>query len=372
MADDNAFGIIGGRSEPYEGETTPEDELSAMFADDSPDDRLEVSPEGELPPAEDEADGAATTAVAPADGEPEEGADEPPAPQGDEDLVTEGTTPEEVDREAELLAGRFQEVDQLVDAYKNIQGAFTRVAQDRQRDQAILEQQAAMLQEQQDQLDQLVTVLQSSLAKDDPELAEKLERAQEIQAAVDARLGPIQERLQEYESYEEDPEAQALEAARQQAQVTLGSFYQSKGIQPGSDDDKAMGRTAAQLARAGVPLDIRRPEHLEVVLEAARNPDLALELAMAPNAINIPNGVERLKARVGGGTIPPATGAPAGTPPAGQQQNGPTRKRVEAFVEVGSGGAPVEAAPGEDEFDIAAKWYQQEYGSKGPLFGSTR
>ena len=373
----NALGIQGGRGEPYRDEEPPEDEMSKMFADAQPEDDLDVAPEPvniDEPTEEDEE-------LPRTQPEPDTSPDEIGEPVVDQEpLVEPGTTEEEVDaaaeEEARLLAGRFAKVEDLEQSYKELQGGFTRIAQDAQaREQREAQLQAALDQQRQEH-DQLVQMLTQQMAEQDPEFAERLQRQQEMQRMIDARI-PQPDPEDEEAYFEEERKAQEAAQFQQAAAGAITTFFTTHPeIKPLSPEDKKLTDTMALLQRSGVPLALVNPKHIEIAYEASKDERLVAELMMSPGAVNLPDGIDRLKARMGA-TIPATGEAPpngaGGTQPQ-TPQRGPSRKRLEGFVETGSGGAPVDTAPGSqgDEYDKAVDWYQRSYGAKGPLFGSKR
>lgn len=292
----------------------------------------------------------------------------PTPSEDDEPLVTPGTTPEEIDQEAERLAGIYETVPELEQGYRSLQGAFTRVSQDYRTIQSEREADAAALADLESRYEQLVDLIQQREAENDPEFAERLAQAEQIRQAVDARLGPITEAETEREQI-------AREAAETQQNQQAAAFavqtFQSRHpeVVPNGPEDRQLAIAFRELRTAGVPLDVRSVEHIEIALEAARNPNLKAELMFSPGAVNVPGGIDVLRNRVGA-TIAATGGTPQGTRPPAQ---GVAGRRPSAHVEVGSGGAPVVTAPGKqpDEFDAAMEWYEKEF-RKGPLFGSGR
>lgn len=371
----NALGIQGGRGgEPYADEDTPEDEMAKMFADATPGDELDVPPEPLTQPEPDEEEDEELPQTQP---EPPTSPEETGETQA---LVEPGTTEEEVETAAEeeerLLAGRFQKIEDLEGSYKELQGAFTRIAQDAQaREEREAALQAA-LDQQRAEHDQLVQMLTQQMAEQDPEFAERLQRQQEMQRFLDARLpqpDPEDERL----SWEEQQEEQQLQELQRAAAGAITTFFTTHPeIKPGTPEDRKLTDTMTLLQQSGVPLALVNPKHIEIAYEASKDDRLVAELMMSPGAVNLPDGIDRLRARMGA-TIPATGEAPpngaGGTQPQSPQR-GPVRKRLEGFVETGSGGAPADAAPGSqgDEFDSAREWYEKSYGAKGPLFGSKR
>lgn len=291
-----------------------------------------------------------------------------PAPADDEPLVTPGTTPQEIDEEAQRLAGIYETVPELEQGYRSLQGAFTRVSQDYRTIQSEREADAAALADLESRYEQLVDLIQQREAENDPEFAERLAQAEQIRAAVDERLGPITQA-------ETEREQAAREAAEnvqnQQAAQFAVQAFQSRHpeVVPNGPEDRQLAIAFRELRNANVPLDVRNVEHIEIALEAARNPNLKAELMFSPGAVNVPGGIDVLRNRVGA-TIAATGGTPQGTRPPAQ---GVAGRRPSAHVEVGSGGAPVVTAPGKqpDEFDDAMQWYEKEF-RKGPLFGSGR
>lgn len=361
--DDRALGIIPtGRNDPYETEDSPEDDMLAMFEDEQADDETDAPAEPASLPDDDDDD-----PQPPPPPEPDD--DETAVPTGGEALVEGDVTEAEVDAEVRLLAGRFPDTDEglaaLENSYKEAQGWATRAmqelraAEERQLD---TEEETAQLRA---QLEQLTGTVIAQMREADPEFAERLERQQEIQRQIAAAM-PAEE--------EYDPEEDAAEQFRAQAAQNVQSFYQRTGIVPQGPEDMRIQRAMNVLLAAGAPIDMRSPAHLDAVHAASVDDNLLYELALAPNAINVPGGVERLRGRISGGTIPATSGAPSPEqetqPPATQR---PRRRRVEAHVETPGGGVPPPAAPGQpvDEWDEIEAAYQKRY-SKGPIFGSVR
>lgn len=351
------MGIRPGLSEPYDEDqdrqgvpTGPDEEIMAMFAEDNDGDQIDTEPDPVDPPA------------APAS---------PPVADGDPGAAADPAPPAPAEPALDQAAAELPVVEEPYEVrYRELQRAFTQVAQDHQRRDREYQELQAYVGSQQEQFDQLVTLLQEREAENDPEFAEALTRNQEIDRLVAERLAPFEEEREQQQQREQQTVAQT------QAEQAVAVFYRDHAdIVPGSAPDLAMAQTFQQLRGAGVPLDIRRVEHLEIAREASVDPNFAAELAMQPGALNIPDGLTRLRARAGA-TVESSTGA---TPPGdgGTRQPGsngaPARRRLEASLEVGSGGAPVETAPGTqtDEFDEATKWYKNDF-QKGILFGAQR
>ncbi len=342
--------------EDVENENESDRQLMDMFEDDQPGDQPGEL-EGSVQPVDEEREpeGVPGQFVTPAA----------------EPLATEGTTEEEVEAEAQRLAGIYETVPELERGYTSLQGAFTRVSQDYRQLESNQAEIENYITQQQQQMDELVALLQAREAEQDPEFAERLARSQEIQQAIAQRLAPIEEGYAEQQ--EQQQQQSVMAQAQRQAEVAVASFHVAHpDVAPGSPADRQLADTFRQLRAANVPLDIRNPAHLEIAYEATQNPALAQELMFAPNAVAIPNGMDVLRQRVGA-----TVAASGGTPTPGTRPPAQGRKaagtRPAAHVEVGSGGAPVDTAPGKqpDEFDEAMKWYQDEY-ARGPLFGSGR
>lgn len=357
---EQTLGIVEtGRSDPYPEDGDGSDDLLAYFEDEDASDEVGAPPE----PATFEDDDEENPQPAP----PPEDDDETVAAPSD--LVTEGTTDEEIEQEVRLLAGRFPDTDeglaQLERSYGEVQGAFTRTTQELRRADERQNELEQLIAQQQSQMDQLTQAVTAQMAEADPEFAERLQRQQEINQAVQARIDA------EFEDVDEDQEA--FEQSQAVARANIASFYQRTGISPNGPEDQRMERAMQIAFQAGVPIDLRQPQHLDAILEASRDDNLLLELTMAPNAINVPGGMEHLKGRLSAGTIPPTTAAPSPeqeTRPRSTQP--PRRRRVEGHVESPGGGAPAPAAPATgDEFDEAADFYRKRF-NKGPIFGGRR
>lgn len=361
--DDRALGIIPtGRNDPYAEEDSPEDDMLAMFEDADDSDETDVPAEPATLPDDDEDDPQPPPPPEPDDDETAQ------APEG-EALVEGDVTAQEIDDEVRLLAGRFPDTDeglaQLENSYKEAQGWATRAMQElraAEERQAGTDEEVAQLQA---QLQQLTGTVIAQMRESDPEFAERLERQQEIQRQIAAAMP---------EEEEYDPEEEAAYAFQQQAAANVAAFYQRTGVVPQGPEDAKIQRAMNVLLAAGAPIDMRSAAHLDAVYAASGDDNLLYELAMAPNAINVPGGVERLRARTAGGTIPATSGAPSPEqetqPPATQR---PRRRRIEAHVETPGGGVPPPAAPGQpaDEWDEIEAAYKKRY-SKGPIFGSVR
>lgn len=290
------------------------------------------------------------------------------APAPEEPLVTPGTTPSEIEQETERLAGIYETVPELENGYRSLQGAFTRVSQDFRRAESDREADRQAMADLEGRYDELVELIQQREAENDPEFAERLAQAQAVRAAVDERLGPIEE--SDRARQEQFAQEQEQYQAQQQAAFAVQAFQsRHPEVVPNGPEDVALAAAFRELRGAGVPLDVRSTDHIEIALEAARNPNLKAELMFSPGAVNVPNGIDVLRQR-SGATIAATGGTPQGTRPPAQ---GVAGRRPSAHVEVGSGGAPVVTAPGKqpDEFTEAMDWYEKEY-RKGPLFGSGR
>lgn len=337
-----------------------DEDLSEMFADD----------DGGTEPGEVVNEtGDPTATPPPEDPEPVEAEfsapDWGPEPvEEPEQEPVEEPEPAPAEAAAPRLAKKYDTPEELENAYLEVQTGFTRVAQDNARMRAQNQQLQQQIQAQSEQMNQIIQFLQEDAAERDPEFAERLEQERMLQAAIDQRLGPVSEQFQ---AQQQQQQRQAMIASQQEA---VKQFYAAHpDVPPQSPADVAVAQSFQQLLAAGVPMNAANPEHFEIAYEAAQNPQFAMELAMAPGALNIQGGVARLRERAGG-TIAPQQGPPT---QGGTRPRAPARRKVETFVEVGSGGAPAEAAPGQtlDEFEEAWDWYQ-ENGSKGPLFGSGR
>lgn len=286
----------------------------------------------------------------------------------EEPLVTPGTTPEEIDAETERLAGIYETVPELENGYRSLQGAFTRVSQDFRRVESDRDADRAAMADLEERYEQLVGMIQDREADSDPEFAERLAQARAIEQAVAERLGPIEQ--DEEARQEQLAQEQQAYQNQQQAAFAVQTFQaRHPELVPNSPEDQQLAAAFRELRGAGVPLDVRSVDHIEIALEAARNPNLKAELMFSPGAVNVPNGIDVLRQR-SGATIAATGGTPQGTRPPAQ---GVAGRRPSAHVEVGSGGAPVVTAPGKqpDEFTEAMDWYEKEY-RKGPLFGSGR
>lgn len=285
--------------------------------------------------------------------------------EGSQRAAAEEGEAEEIDEAEPLYAGKFTDVEGLENAYLEVTSGFTRIAQDRK---AMQDQMAALQArdaEREQQMQQLVGYLTNQMAESDPEFAEQLQRQQQVEQLVQQRVQPI---LQQ----QEQQMAQQTQAQRDAAaQLEAQAFYAAHpDVVPQSEADQMVARTFVALANAGVPLVYDRAS-LDVAFEASQNPQLALDLMMNPRALEVPGGLDSLRAR-SGATIAPNAPAPGEN---GTRRRGPVRQRVDTFVEVNSGGAPAPAAPGAeklDEFQEAWDVFTKEQSSKGPLFGSAR
>jgi hypothetical protein len=352
---------------------TDDEETMGMFEDEQPDD--EVGGEQEVP--EDQP---------PALDEPEVEEDTRQfveEEEGEEESLVEGEVDEEeVDRLAEEYAGQFADtfrtVGELEDGYKEVRSAFTRVAQEASTHQQRMEELQKLNEEQQGQIDGILEFMQQQMAENDPEFAEELQRRLAMQEELQAQVQPLQEQL-EQERVARSQQQQVQQMQAQAAQVVAAFYDDHEDIQPGSPEDNALTRIYAQVDQGlyegtggNVRLDPTNREHLELVYEISQNPQLGAEVLMSPLALKVPGGVARLRERAG------ATIAATEQPPRDNGQGrsrGPVRRRVEGFVETGTGGAPGAGAPGEapkDEFDEAWDWYNSTHNQRGPLFGSKR
>jgi hypothetical protein len=301
--------------------------------------------------------------------EDEDDQDEGPLASPEETIETEGPseeteTPEETEIEEtsepeQLYAGRYASLDAFQRGYKDLQGGFTRVAQENKALVAELERQKAEHQ-------QLREVVLQSLMESDPELAERLQAEEafdkRLDEAIAERLGPISQQISQQASQQQN------QAFLAEATQTILSFQSEHEIAQGDDTDMAMREAMEALVGAGVPLSPANREHLELVYEALDNRNLLFEIANArPEIFRVPGGTDFLRQRAG------ATITSAGSPSPGTQPKprGAVRRRVEAHVETSSGTPASEAAPAKDEFDEAVDWYQKRF-QKGPLFGSAR
>lgn len=339
------MGTLGIRSFGSEPPEENEEDVLAMFRDEEP---------GDLP-AEDEPE-AQPAPVEPLPPETDESEEPPAAPEG----AQASDDAEDVERaKEELLAGKFHSVSDLERAYQEVTSGFTRVAQENAQVRQFAEQLQAQQAQQEQQMAQVVEYLQAQMAEQDPEFAEELQRRLEMQQLVDERVAPYAQQQQQQQQLDQNQRRMAAAA---------DDFYRRHAdVVPGSPEDVAMTQNIVRMMNAGVRLDLGNPEHLDLALEAAGNDGLTAELMMAPAALEVPGGVARLRQRAGA-TIAPTEAAPGEN---GTTAKAPVRQRVEAHVEVGTGGAPQSGAPGRqpDEFDEAWEWYQGR-SAKGPIFGA--
>ena len=267
-----------------------------------------------------------------------------------------------------VWAGKFETPEVLESAYLEVTRGFTQIAQERkaQADQiAALEATNAQMQQ---QMQGIVDYFTQQMAENDPDFADQLAQQQRVDQMVEQRLAPLREQIAKTQPSPEDIAAQQKMAAAQQQ---AAAFYQANpDITPNDARDTAVAQSYLRLANAGVPLEYTA-EHLQLAREAAENPQFALDLMMAPNALKVPGGLDRLREQ-SGATIAASNGAPGDN---GTRPRGPVKQRVDTFVEVSTGGAPAPAAPGGEQLDeFAEAWatYQADRRSKGPLFGSPR
>lgn len=267
-----------------------------------------------------------------------------------------------------VWAGKFETPEVLESAYLEVTRGFTQIAQERKAQADQIAQLDAQNQQMQAQMQELVGYLTQQMAETDPDFAEQLAQQQRVDQLVEQRLAPLREQIQQAQPSPEDIAAQQKYAAAQQQ---AAAFYQANpDIKPNDARDTAVAQSYLRLANAGVPLEYTA-EHLQIAREAAENPQFALDLMMAPNAVKVPGGLDRLRAQ-SGATIAASNGAPGDN---GTRPRGPVKQRVDTFVEVSTGGAPAPAAPGGEQLDeFAEAWatYQADRRSKGPLFGSPR
>lgn len=333
---------------PEDDEADPD--FTAMFSDEAqPGDVEDEQPQEDEPSVgvfgeqDDDEDVVVPPTSAPADPAADPALDE--APEGE-------TAAEE---QARLYAGRYQSVEQLEDGYKQLQRAFTDIAQTRQASDAEVAQLRA-------EQEQVRAYLLQQAAEADPELAERIQREQQLQQMVDQRVReqvePLVQPIQQRE---------AVQQVVAQAQSAIQGFYQRHGIQQGDERDVAALEVVKQTMSAGYELDISNPQHLDWALDVVEGRQAA------PPGIRVPQlaAAGAGPAPVPGATVAPAPAAPGtGTPAA---PKAPVRRRVETHVETGGSGAPASAAPGgpKDEFDEAVAWYEGRR-ARGPLFGSQR
>lgn len=338
----DALGIQNfGRGEPEE--ENPEDDLMAMFRDEDAADEVEAPPADLTPLPREDGDEEAPPAEEPAAEEPETATDE---------------------EKARLWANKYTSPEDMERAYLEVTTGFTRVAQENAQIRQQFEQVQTDAQAQQAQMNEIVGFLQAQMAEQDPDFAAELEQRNRTQQMVDQqvaqRVAPLEQQMQQ-----NDPQA-AQAVARMRG--AADDFYRRHSeIVQGSTEDIAMTQGVVQMMNAGVPIDLGNPDHLDLALEAAANPALAAELMMAPQALQVPGGVDVLRGRVGA-TIQASEASPTEK---GTRAKAPVRQKVEGFVETGSGGAPQSGAPGKkpDEFDEAWDWYQGR-SARGPLFGA--
>lgn len=255
---------------------------------------------------------------------------EPPsaeAPSASEEGAPEETEEEEEEEETGWWAGRYPSREAFEEGYKQLQAAFTRVAQQNKELQERARQQEEFFA-------QLVPLLQGLLASQDPEFAERLQQVEAIGPLIERQLEPLRRQLAEAQT-----ELLVQRRIAEANEVVSGFFAAHPDVKPGSPEDKQM---AAFLRRVG--LEASNPEHLEVAYQAIKDPDLALVLAANPVWARSPEGLEFAKFQ------------------AAQIKRSERGKRVaskaSSFVETG-GGAPVPTAPSaKDEFDEALEAYR--------------
>lgn len=273
---------------------------------------------------------------------------EAPAPSTeryrDKEALAEGGAPDASQEAQEGPQGAVEPQTERYgeEAYKKLQGAYTR------DHQALLAQQAELASQKQI-LESMAPYMQRMLAEQDPAFAEQLQMQQNIQPFVDQAVQPIQAQL--------EAQNQQMEAER-----IVSSFRAAHpDVAAGSEADREMAQTMSELG-----LRVQNPDSLEIGYEATRNPALRYMLKANPALIDTDEGMAY--ARFQAQTAAQQNGSPMATPTP-QQQQAPAQQK--AFVETGGSGAPVRAAPGargaHDEFDEAYDSWAQE--KKSLLFG---
>jgi small-conductance mechanosensitive channel len=320
--DGSAFGFFGSSMPDLDDDSLADEEPEASQGSTEPE------PEAERPEAQEPPPGEAAEA--------EVGEEE-----GEEQTEEDGE-----EEDSDLILGRFRNVDALVQAYREIQGAFTRVTQENAQIRELLPQYEAALR----QLQQQMLSIQ---VQQDPELAERLQQLQELQPLLETQVAPLRQQLQQTQ--------QQLEVQRRIAEAeAIVARFQARhpDVQPGSERDVQMAQLVRQLG-----LDFTNEEHLERVYEITQDPHLQRVVLAQPvwaqteEGMDIARGFAREVARLS---------------PAGQaEQGGKVVKRARAkaaqsHVET-EGGLPVPSAPGsKDEFDEALSAYM---GAKKSAFG---
>ena len=275
-------------------------------------------PEADAPEQDDEPD-AEPEAI------PEEGA---PAEEGDADDTSE-----------ELLAGKYQSVEELERGYAEQVQWATRMAQQQA-------EQARKLEEQQQLLTQLLPLVNQWRAEQDPEFAEQLEEMQRLQPLVESQVAPMRAQMEQ-------------ERSMMALVQTVSEFRARHPDVPANSPADHELRGA--LDSLGIPPEQYQAQHLEAAYQMIQDPSFARVMRHNPHLVSSEEGLAYAQdqARLLNQAQAPVRQKAVAAAPRGD----------DAFVETGGSGAPA-APPGSqqgDEFDAALKAWQTERNS--PLFG---
>ena len=288
-------------------------------------------------------------------------------PEGEEDGATvieyeprhaaPEPTPEEAaaeEFERILFAGReFESVEDAERSYQEMQSWATRAMNDARAQSEAYGQIQAQVAQQQQTLQAILPFISQQLLAENPELAEQLQRQQEIERIVSERVNqqvaPIQQQT-----------AAALEEQQRRAQydANVDAFYATHPeVEEGSELDRKVGAAFVELRRT-TGLNMAHPDALSVALECVQNPKLLTIYRLNPTYLDTVEGRQYAKQQAGTPEIQAAIQN-------GQQrrvQQGEAQRRA-AFVEHGGSGIPA-GAPGQqpkgDEFDEALNLWKSE------------
>lgn len=288
-------------------------------------------------------------------------------PEGEEDGATvieyeprhaaPEPTPEETaaeEFERILFAGReFESVEDAERSYQEMQSWATRSMNDARAQSEAFGSLQAQVAQQQQTLQSLLPYLSQQLLAENPELAEQLQRQQEIDQLVSQKVqqqvGPI---VQQSQAQLEENQRRA------QFDTNVETFYRSHPeVEEGSDLDRKVGAAFVELRRT-TGLNMAHPEALDVALECVQNPKLITIYRLNPTYLDTPEGRQYARQMAGAPEIQAAIEK-------GQQKrqsNGEASRRA-AFVEHGGSGIPA-GTPGKqpkgDEFDEALDLWKSE------------
>lgn len=354
------------------------------FADDpEPEAAVEVTPEGDTVV---DVEAPAEVAVTAETDSAEDTQDE--IAKAEAEAETPPETETEKAEEARKFAGKYASVEDLEAAYRNTSGEATRMSQDL----AAARQQAAELQAFVDKAKPIIEREYAAAQNQVPQVPEGFEFgdpqavAQFVQQQNQQTQQQMQAQFAEQQKVMQESQAQAA------AQAELSRFYQAHpAAAPGQPVYDEVVRVATQyneyLPRGSEGLEIAHTlatnpqvkqlvDRLEVVpdrdaisraQEVVSDPNLLRWVAANPSSFEADDQAwEDVKVYASLPSMLQATQQGAQS----AQQEATERAKQAAFVETGSGGQPVQAAPGarpgEETFADVVKFWQEQNQVLGP------